>query len=165
MKARFERVTTPEQVKVVVQLANIIWTEHYTPIIGKDQVTYMLSTYHSFHTISNDIANTNIHYYLISNDSKPIGYVGIRLENKSLFLSKIYILLEARGHGFGQQAVMFIKELAIAKQLEKIALTVNINNTGSIAAYKKMGFEITGDICSDIGEGYVMDDYKMELKI
>jgi len=165
MKAVLKRVTTPKQVEVVVQLAHIIWTEHYTPIIGKDQVAYMLSTYHSFHTITNDIANTSIHYYLILNDSKPIGYVGIRLENKNLFLSKIYILLEARGHGFGQQAVTFIKELAIAKRLEKLTLTVNINNSETIAAYKKMGFEITGDICSDIGEGYVMDDYKMELKI
>ena len=46
MKATWTRVETTGQVEVVVPLANTIWTEHYTPIIGKDQVDYMLSTFH-----------------------------------------------------------------------------------------------------------------------
>ena len=164
MPVTFRRVLTLEQVDVVIALANTIWREHYTPIIGKDQVAYMLKTYHSFHTISNEINDPNIYYYLIFLDDDPIGYVGVRVDEKSLFLSKIYILAQERGHGFGSQTIKFIKEFAASKQLEKITLTVNKNNTDSIASYKKMGFQITGKLCSDIGEGYVMDDYEMELK-
>ena len=161
----FQRVQTLRQINVIVQLANTIWTEHYTPIIGKDQVTYMLHTYHSSHTISNEVNTKNIHYYLISKDNIPVGYIGIKLEKKSLFLSKVYMMSTERSRGIGSLAVGFIKKIALSKRLERITLTVNIHNIDSIEAYKKMGFQITDNVCSDIGEGYVMDDYKMELKV
>jgi len=148
----FQRVRLPKQIDIVVQLANTIWTEHYTPIIGKDQVTYMLNTYHSSHTISNEVKTKSIHYYLILQDTMPVGYVGIRLDEKSLFLSKIYVLSQIRGHGLGTQTIEFIKELASSNQLEKIMLTVNKNNSSSIAAYQKMGFKITDELCADIGK-------------
>jgi len=165
MNVTFKRVTTLEQIDSVVQLANTIWTEHYTPIIGKDQVVYMLSTYHSSHSIAKEVDKQSIHYYLILKGTKPIGYVSIKLEEKSLFLSKIYILSKERGYGFGKQAVSFVKELATSKQLKKITLTVNKYNADSITAYKKMGFQITRELCAEIGEGYVMDDYEMVLHI
>ena len=163
MNVTFKCVVTLEQINVVINLANTIWTEHYTPIIGKDQVAYMLRTYHSFHSISEQVNDKNIFYYLMLRDSSPVGYVGIRVEEKSLFLSKIYILSQERGYGLGRQSIEFIREFALSKQLEKITLTVNKNNVDTIASYKKMGFKITGNLCSDIGEGYVMDDFAMEL--
>ena len=163
MNVTFKCVVTLEQINVVINLANTIWTEHYTPIIGKDQVAYMLRTYHSVHTISKEVNDKDTYYYLIFRGSSPVGYVGIRVEEKNLFLSKIYILSQERGYGLGRQAVEFIKDFASTKQLEKITLTVNKNNVDTIASYKKMGFKITGNLCLDIGEGYVMDDYAMEL--
>ncbi len=165
MKATLARVLTRQQIEVVVKLAQTIWTEHYTPIIGKDQVTYMLRTYHSFQTISNEVDKKNIHYYLIMQETKTIGYMGIRLDDESLFLSKIYLLEEEREHGLGSQAISFAKELASSHQLPEIRLTVNKNNTNAITAYKHVGFEIVADICTDIGEGYVMDDHVMVLKV
>ena len=163
MNVTFKRVITLEQINVVINLANTIWTEHYTPIIGKDQVAYMLRTYHSVHSISKEVNDKDTFYYLMLRDSSPVGYVGIKIDERSLFLSKIYILSQERGYGLGRQAVEFIKDFASTKQLEKITLTVNKNNLDTIASYKKMGFKITGNLCSDIGEGYVMDDYAMEL--
>ena len=163
MKATWTRVETTGQVEVVVQLANTIWTEHYTPIIGKDQVDYMLSTFHSSHAIFHEIDKLGYQYYLISNGGNSVGYIGIRLEEETLFLSKLYILSTERGSGIGSQAIEFLKELALSNQLGKVTLTVNKNNSNSIAAYEKIGFKVTGDVCADIGEGYVMDDYQMEL--
>lgn len=165
MKVSFERVETDQQVNAVFQLANTIWTEHYVPIIGKDQVEYMLRNFHSLDIISNEIDNENNRYYLISRTDRHIGYIGIKLEKETLFLSKIYISSEMRGCGCGSQAIEFIKEIASSNNLGNITLTINRNNSNSIAAYKKIGFQITGEICADIGEGYVMDDYKMELKV
>ena len=102
-------------------------------------------------------------YYLISNGGNSVGYIGIRLEEETLFLSKLYTLSTERGSGIGSQAIEFVKELALSNQLGKVTLTVNKNNSNSIAAYEKIGFKVTGDVCADIGEGYVMDDYQMEL--
>ena len=40
-----------------------------------------------------------------------------------------------------------------------IWLTVNKRNDDSIAIYKKFGMEIIRSEVTDIGSGYVMDDY------
>ena len=45
------------QIETVVELAKEIWTEHYVPIIGIEQVEYMLAKSQSFDAISNQIAN------------------------------------------------------------------------------------------------------------
>ena len=46
-----------------------------------------------------------------------------------------------------------------------IRLTVNKKNTGSILVYEKMGFQNMASVVTEIGEGYVMDDFVMEKKI
>ena len=43
-----------------------------------------------------------------------------------------------------------------------IYLTVNKYNSGSIEVYKKLGFTVADQVVTDIGGGYVMDDYIME---
>ncbi|MDH4943664.1 GNAT family N-acetyltransferase [Sulfurimonas sp. C5] len=165
IKISFEQVTTAQQIDTVTQLANTIWPEHYTPIIGAEQVEYMLKTFHSTDTISDEIKKKGYEYFLIIKDTTPIGYIGSNIEDQELFLSKFYILLPYRNNGFGRISIGFLKQLSRSFELNKITLTVNKNNLDTISAYKKMNFQITAEVCADIGNGYVMDDYKMELTI
>lgn len=162
---RLESVSKDEQIKQVVELASIIWTEHYTPIIGSAQVAYMLKNIQSFDAIKNELKNPSVRYFLIVHKAETIGYIGIKLEKTQLFLSKIYILSSARGLGAGKKALDLVKEIALSEKLGQIYLTVNKYNTGTIAAYQKLGFEIIEELCADIGEGFVMDDYKMRLPL
>lgn len=164
-KVKFERVLTIEQVEIVVKLADVIWTEHYAPMIGKAQVDYMLNNFHSIDAIKNEVNNKSVHYYLIYRAEKVIGYTGMRLEEWQLFLSKIYILSSERGNGIGKETIELVKEIARTNRLGKVSLTVNKKNTKTIGAYQKIGFNVTGEICVDIGEGHVMDDYEMELAL
>ena len=62
-------------------------------------------------------------------------------------------------------ALEFLDELAIQKGVSKITLTVNRNNTDTIKVYKRLGFVSQGTIVQDIGNGFVMDDYKMEKEV
>ena len=158
-------VLTIEQIQTVVNMAHVVWKEHYTPIIGEEQVTYMLKRFQSVDAIRDEIESDSTQYYLIYSERKTVGYVGIKLKISQLFLSKIYILSTERGSGLGRQTIALIKEIALDHGLRTIFLTVNRNNTKSIAAYRKIGFNITGERCQDIGEGYVMDDFTMELKL
>ena len=57
------------------------------------------------------------------------------------------------------------KQFARDHGMRAIWLTVNKYNANTIAAYKKMGFETIGDGVTDIGSGYVMDDYFMECSV
>ncbi|OGI05779.1 MAG: hypothetical protein A2Y40_02835 [Candidatus Margulisbacteria bacterium GWF2_35_9] len=153
------------QFKAIASLAEEIWTEHYTPIIGISQVQHMLTTFQSAEAITQQIQEHRYLYYLIVSESKNIGYFAIQEKNPRLFLSKLYIKKELRGSGFGKKAIGFIINYAKNQDLKKIYLTVNKENSTSITAYKKLGFLTTGTQIIDIGNGFVMNDNIMELVI
>ncbi len=161
----FHNVSTSKEIDEVVKIAREIWREHYPPIIGIEQVEYMLEKFHSKDAITVELKQHNYAYYLIKNNNGVIGYIGIQLRGDDLFLSKIYIRSSERGNGIGKASMNFIKDLAVENNINRVSLTVNKNNSGSIAAYYRLGFIKTGDICVDIGGGYKMDDIKMELEI
>lgn len=144
----------------IEKLADIIWREHYIPIVGKPQIDYMLDKFQSATAIEEQVAN-GFEYFLITYEAVAVGYISIKKEAVSLFLSKIYVLSSYRGKKIGKSAMIFVEEKAKSYQLKSIRLTVNINNTNSIKAYEKLGFINTGSLVADIGNGFVMDDYQM----
>jgi len=147
--------------KIIAELATIIWTEHYTPIIGEPQVTYMLEKYQSAIAIEDQVENGML-YYLIEHQNNPVGYFSFSKNKEFLFLSKLYVLTTARGNGIGRAALSFLEKTAKELHLKKIKLTVNRFNTNSVKAYEKMGFVIVEAVIQDIGNDYVMDDYVLE---
>ena len=155
-------VTDQRQIDIVASLAKKIWTECYTPIIGRDQVEYMLGTFQSKDAISVQIHTEGCRYFLIEEDGAYVGYLGVQSKDKELFLSKICIEAFRRGKGIGRKSVQFLEHLASLRNLNKISLTVNKNNLQSIKAYEKMGFTNLGSVVQDIGNGFIMDDFKME---
>lgn len=161
----FKKAQTDSEIDQIVSLANVIWHEHYDPIIGSEQVTYMLENFHSRNALRNQIDNENYLYYLIAQDGRNVGYMGLQPKDDELFLSKLYILSTAREKGLGRTSMSHIVDLAFEHKLKKIRLTVNKNNVGSINAYEKMGFKKTDTVVADIGGGYVMEDYEMELAL
>lgn len=158
--AHFRQATSSGDFTHIAVLADTIWREHYTPIIGKAQVDYMLEQFQSEEAIARQVADA-MRYYLILVKDSPVGYLAIQKRSHELFLSKIYLLREYRGQGTGKAAMVFIVEKALEIQCDRIVLTVNKNNHRSIQAYSKMGFENKGALVTDIGGGFVMDDYLM----
>ena len=156
-------VQSKEQVAEVARLADITWREHYTPIIGQAQVDYMLEKFQSEEAIADQIAE-GYQYYLLTEEGAGKGYLAVvqDKDENSLFLSKIYVLKSARGCGYGRKLLAYAENLCREQGLKTIWLTVNKNNTASIAWYLEMGFSKTGPIVQDIGNGFVMDDYRME---
>jgi diamine N-acetyltransferase len=155
-----EEVFNEAQIQTVEKLAYEIWNEHFTPIIGKAQVDYMLEKFQSIKAIAEQIEQ-GYQYYLLKTDEGFIGYTGVQPREDELFLSKLYIKSSQRGRGYGRKAVQFIESMAREKGLDKITLTVNKNNLDTIKAYEKFGFENLGPVVQDIGGGFVMDDYRM----
>jgi len=157
----FLKATTSEHFTTVEMLAEAVWREHYTSIIGKPQVDYMLNKFQSAKTIKQQVLE-GYHYYILMFDNKAVGYIAIKKEDQDLFLSKIYLLKSQRGKGFGKSAMVFIENKANEWGCNSISLTVNKGNTNSIKAYENLGFKHLGAIVIDIGNGFMMDDYKMK---
>lgn len=162
-KPKIVKVSDKNLISVVETLAHNIWREYFAPIIGSPQVEYMLEKFQSRQALLNQIEKQGYLYYLLEDkNGNWAGYAAVVPQQKELFLSKLYVTAENRGKGYGKCALEFIETLAKDNGLSKITLTVNKNNTDSIKAYKKLGFVITDSLVTDIGNGFVMDDYKME---
>jgi GNAT superfamily N-acetyltransferase len=147
----------------VATLATTIWKQHYTPIIGKEQVDYMLNQFQSAETITSQIAEGS-DYFLLQSEN-DLGYLSIKAEEHTLFLSKIYLLQNERGKGLGKKMMNFVTNKAHEMRLNSIRLTVNKYNHDAIASYEKMGFTKKREVVFDIGNGYIMDDYEMVLEL
>lgn len=160
-KLSFVPVTTPSAIDSVKTLAEKIWPEYYQPLIGLSQVEYMLEKIQSRQAIQSQI-NQGSRYYLIQERDWLMGYLAVLPKPSELFLSKLYLTAESRGKGYGRQAMEFVKETALAQNLNQITLTVHKQNP-SVQAYHKMGFQIVEPVITNIGGGFVMDDFKMKM--
>lgn len=158
-------VKTDEQIKQLEALAEEIWNQHFIPIIGKAQVDYMLLKFQSYDALKNQLTKQGYEYFFSCYNGKNIGYTGIKREADSLFLSKLYFKKAYRGRNLSRQVLDFLVSLCKENGLKKIWLTVNRHNLNTIAIYQKLGFHITEESASDIGNGFVMDDYIMEKPI
>ena len=160
MMINFHEVKSDSDLLLIESMANTIWHEHYTPIIGHEQVVYMLDKFQSVNTMKAQI-DAGYHYFIINKDDKSIGYLSFNKRNEELFLSKIYVLKESRGKGIGKKAMTFVLDMAKGLDCMKVSLTVNKFNHNSIRAYESIGFINKQELVQDIGGGFVMDDYVM----
>lgn len=150
-----------DEYKLIEELADTIWREHYPIIISLEQINYMLVKFNSVEAFESQINQGALFYYMTYN-SIPAGYMSIINEEGYLFLSKLYVLKAFRGKKIGKTTMRFILSEAERLQLKSIQLKVNKFNTTSITAYEKMGFKKVKDIVTEIGQGFIMDDYLME---
>lgn len=151
-------VETKENIRKISKMSKTIWTEAYRDLLSEAQIDYMLETFLSVESIKNQI-NSGFEYFILKED-KPVGFAAIKEEAEKVFLSKIYIYKEYRQKGYLRDFVEKLKS-----RHKPIYLTVNKHNHLAIQAYQKLGFQITSELVTDIGRGFVMDDYILELTI
>ncbi|PKQ46525.1 GNAT family N-acetyltransferase [Confluentibacter flavum] len=158
---KIKPATTKSDFECISKLAHEIWHEHYPAIISLEQIAYMLEKFNSVTAIDNQTKTGSQFFYMTYNDV-PVGYAAIKKESDFLFLEKLYILEGYRGKKMATAAIQFMEAFANYLSISKIKLNVNKYNVNSILAYKKMGFVETKSMVTDIGNGFVMDDYEME---
>ena len=166
MMVEIIHVSTPDKIAVVERLAQEIWPQHFTPIIGVSQVVYMIEKFQSAEAILSQI-NSGWEYYLVTVDNEMVGYAGLvpDIDAKRLMLSKIYVKKSARGKGVGKSILDFVEQKCKLEGFSTLWLTVNRFNDGPISWYEGHGFVTIDEVKKDIGGGFVMDDYVMERKI
>lgn len=162
MSVRIAPAQDEQTLVAVVQLASEIWDEYYVPLIGRAQVDYMVAKFQSLAAMRDQIAS-GYEYYVVQAGERLVGYFAIQpdREQKRLFISKFYLHKSSRGSGTGRLCMEFIEQLARQRGLPLLWLTVNKGNP-AVKTYERLGFRIAEHIVIDIGNGFVMDDYRME---
>ena len=161
---RIMPVTNMELVYSVYAVADAIWHQHYDPIIGEEQVDYMVEKFLSPDAVAEQI-NSGYEYFLYSYDYTFAGFAAILEKDDELFLCKLYVDEEFRGKGIGKYMFQKFVEICKMRNLKKIWLTCNRNNAGALAFYEHIGFSKVREEVTDIGEGYVMDDFILEYAL
>ena len=169
MSIAFIPVQTSDDRARLAALADEIWHEYWPALIGEAQTDYMVERFQSLEAIERDMAEHAYEYWLVRDEDngRAVGYTGGRVEAETnrFFISKIYLRAEERGRGFASQTVRFYENLCRKRGLSAMYLTVNKHNDLAIRAYRAKGFETIDAVETDIGDGFVMDDYIMEKKV
>ena len=160
--AGFTPVHTNAQIELTAALAKEIWQECYAHILKPQQIAYMVNNMQSAPALAQQIQREGYEYFLIYLGDTAVGYLGVQQKNDKLLLSKLYLLSTLRGQGLGQDALDFVEALAREKNCQGVWLTVNRHNERAISVYKKTGYEITREEETDIGGGFVMEDFIFE---
>lgn len=157
-------VLTRDGVVAAAALAEEIWNEYFPPIIGQPQVEYMVERFQSEPAIAAQLEREGYLYYLVEAAGEMAGYVALvpRQADSRLQISKLYLRKPWRGRGLGSAILARIAAISEELGYTRLYLTVNKHNARAIAAYEKLGFTRTGELVTDIGGGFVMDDYEMQ---
>ena len=160
------RFNKKSEVQIIHDLAHRIWPHTFKDILSIDQIEYMLNRMYALDVLENQISNG--HQFLVWQENNlPVGFIGIELNypiHGTLRIHKIYILPEMQGTGLGKKLINVVGEIARENGCTSLNLNVNRFNN-AVSFYQYLGFAITKEEDIDIGNGYLMEDFVMEMKL
>ena len=166
-----------EDQELLAGLAGEIWGEYWPERIGQAQTDYMIEQFQSLEAIQCQMASENYEYWFLvvdpSQSDSPwkapdgraiVGFTGGHEEPQTnrYFISKIYLLASERGKHYASRVIQFYTALCVQRDLRAMYLTVNKYNEMGVRCYEAKGFKTIESVQTDIGQGFIMDDYIME---
>ena len=171
---------TGEHLPAIAALAAVIWHACYPGIITTEQIDYMLARMYSPDVLRDEIRSQGIHYDCLFVDGKMAGFAshgpteagtprrGVRTAQRAVptfKLHKLYLLPELHGRGLGSRLLQHVEREVRRSGARRLILAVNKRNAKAIAAYQRNGFVIAESVVTDIGHGFVMDDFIMAKEL
>lgn len=153
-----------DEVHVITSLAHQIWPDTFKEILTTAQIAYMLDWMYTPTTLAEQMNNGHL-FYVLENESGHIGFIGIQPaypHEDFLKIHKLYVLPSEQGKGCGKLLIEHAVSVARNHKISSITLNVNRYNK-AVIFYKSLGFRITKEEDIDIGHGYLMEDYVMEM--
>jgi ribosomal protein S18 acetylase RimI-like enzyme len=151
----------------ISELAGVIWRACYPGIITRAQIDFMLARMYALETMRDEIRSQGIHYDCLFMDGNMAGFASYGpTEQTAVFkLHKIYLHPGWQGRGLGSLLLQHCEREVRKLGASRLILNVNKNNTKAIAAYQRNGSTITDSVITNIGGGFVMDDFIMAKKL
>ena len=158
---------TEADLPAISKLAGVIWRACYPGIITHAQIDYMLVQMYALDTMREEIQSQDIRYERLLVGNEFIGFASYGpTEQSAVFkLHKVYLHPDWQGRGLGSLLLQQC-ELEIRKSgARQLVLSVNKRNAKAIATYRRNGFAIVESMVTDIGGGFVMDDFLMAKEL
>jgi ribosomal protein S18 acetylase RimI-like enzyme len=150
--------------ETIRRLAHEIWPAAYLEILGQQQLDYMLEKIYSLNSLEHQLIVLKHRFIILSEDGITAGFASFSPHDDAAIyhLNKIYVLPSFQGKHFGKKLLDYI--IAEIKKTGATSLQLNVNrHNKALHFYEKQGFKIIRKEDIDIGSGYFMNDYVMEL--
>lgn len=154
-----------DDVERMAALAREIWYDHYPAIISTAQIEYMLQQRYDPALVRAELARRDIWWDKLVVEGELCAFSSYLLpaEPGTMKLDKLYVRTRHQRRGYGAMLIARAQAVAQRQGCGRLVLAVNKNNATAIAAYLKHGFQIADAVVKDIGGGFIMDDYIMEI--
>jgi len=169
------RLATPKDLPIVLYLAQSTFREKWTPIDGEHLVEIYIQENMQISHFEQDFLNPEISFFLVFQDSTPIGYAKIikncipenysHLGKSFLKIDKLYFLEQVQRKGLGSQIMAEIHQIATGEHFDTLWLGVWGQNTQAIDFYQKQGFSKAGNWHFQMGDKIFDDEWMMSKTI
>jgi ribosomal protein S18 acetylase RimI-like enzyme len=157
-----------EHIDTIQSLANETWQVAYKEILSPAQLAYMLQLIYSKESLIAQLKEKHHQFIIAFENNEAAGFASYGLKNEQAAgvykLHKIYVSPHMQGKGVGGMLLQYILNEIKPGNATDLELNVNRNNK-AIEFYKSIGFTIIEAADIDIGNGYFMNDYVMNLKL
>lgn len=154
--------TSVADIPVIQELTERIWKPTYKSILEPAQIDYMIDMMYSTASLTKQFTELNHKFIVLQDDKRPIGYASYSpTDTEGVYkLHKIYLDPSYQGKGVGR---FFLD--TVCRQVKNLGATIlelDVNRYNKARFfYEKMGFSTYDEKDTDIGNGYVMEDYIM----
>lgn len=158
---------TLQDIPVIQAIAAETWPVTFQDILSSEQIAYMMDMMYSTAALEQQIRDYHHRFLLAQHDTRHVGYLSFELnykQQKKTKIHKIYLLPKLQGRGIGKKLFDEVTQIALIHANETLSLNVNRDNT-AVSFYEKIGFKIVGQENIPIGNGFLMEDYVMEMPI
>jgi len=159
---------TTDLLPEIQNIAYHTWPKTFAAILSPEQINYMLNWMYDLKSLESQLKEKNHVFVLAQENGKYLGFASFETnhgETDKTKIHKLYILPEAQGKGVGKSLIQFMEKAAIGHDNSSLLLNVNKFNQGAIDFYTHIGFYEAFKEVINIGNGFVMDDLVMELKL
>ena len=152
------------ELPIVTELAHRIWPPTFESILAPEQMAYMLDLMYSPASLRQQL-DDGVRFFLLR-APEPVGYLALQhgYREGTSKVHKLYVLPERHGEGLGRRLIDYAVGEARAATAHTLRLDVNYQNP-ALGFYEHLGFRNTGRVDTEIGRGYLMEDYVMELTL
>jgi len=159
------RPIAPDDVPAIAHLARTTWFDAYTSIISVEQIEYMLAQRYDHGHLRAEAEDPQKWLRQATLDGVLAGFAACEIHKGEFKLDKLYVHPDMQRKGVGTALVDHVAMLAREQGFSSVILAVNKQNERAIRAYTQYGFHVRDKTVTDIGHGFLMDDYIMEKVI
>lgn len=155
-----------QDIPAIIAIGEKIWLPSFARYFEENELNNLFSGMYNSIKLSQTLKNPAYEFYFVKDENRDdLGYFAIEIKNLILKIDKIYVDPSIQRQGLGKKIYCHITDIAKEKKAKTIALNVNRRNSSAINFYTKLGFTIIRSEDIPGPNGFVYDDYVMEVAV